>query len=359
MQKNIKISEDNRGFSLLELIVTVVILAIVTAPFLSSFVTASNTNVKSKRIQEANELSQYVIEQCKAMSLDKIENEYGTATSWNKDTAQSIDDADSSYDKSTIKYKWTIDGANLPTGYSDNYTADVEIKPIKAIINSNEAIPVVDDVNKKSCTVLKDKINKCNLMPAYSGSKKHLTVTLSKDTDPAVVKKYKVNYKVRYTDLSGATELVSYEETFAYEYIPDVYLLYATMNSQDTIAIVNDIPEADFISAGKQVNVYIMEQDWSSSHQMSVENVKFKEDSGEIGLNLLMYGDDSIKLKNTVIYTNITYSSSGSTIIKDKDDTVNNTLKNVKIDTLYDISVKINYAGKEVSTIKATKVKMQ
>ena len=50
MQYNGKISEDNRGFSLLELIVTVVILALVTAPFLSSFVTASDTNVKAKRI---------------------------------------------------------------------------------------------------------------------------------------------------------------------------------------------------------------------------------------------------------------------------------------------------------------------
>lgn len=359
MQKNIKISEDNRGFSLLELIVTVVILAIVTAPFLSSFVTASNTNVKSKRIQEANELSQYVIEQCKAMSLDKIESEYGVLSSWNKDGTGAIDGTEKNYNKLTTKYEWTIDNTKLPAGYSDKYTADVVVKPVKAIINSNEAMPVIDNVNKKNCTVLKDKINKCNLMSAYAGTVKHLVVTISYDS--TVAKKYKVNYEVKYTDLSGLIEYTKYSETFSYEKVPDIYLLYATMSSKDTITVINEIPQIEIVGEGKSVNVYLMEQDCGSSHNLSVENISFQEDvvASKIGLNELMYGDDSIKLDKTIIYTNVTYSSAALTDIKDKDDTVNNTIKSVKIDTLYDIDVRINYSGKEVSTFKATKIKMK
>ena len=44
MKFNKKLNGDNRGFTLIELIVTVVILALVTAPFLSSFVSAGKTN---------------------------------------------------------------------------------------------------------------------------------------------------------------------------------------------------------------------------------------------------------------------------------------------------------------------------
>ena len=60
MFANEKENSNDKGFTLIEVIITVIILALVTAPFLSSFVSASKTNMKSKRVQEANELSQSV-----------------------------------------------------------------------------------------------------------------------------------------------------------------------------------------------------------------------------------------------------------------------------------------------------------
>lgn len=357
MQKNIKISEDNRGFSLLELIVTVVILAIVTAPFLSSFVTASNTNVKSKRIQEANELSQYVIEQCKAMSLVKIENQYGTATDWDKDEDYKIG-TDNNYNKLATKYEWTIDSANLPEGYSDKYTADVLIQPVKTIINSNEAIPEIDNLNKKSCAVLKKKINGYD--NAYSASAtclKDLVVEFTyDDTNPSITKKYKITYTLKYID--GGSEVGTYSETFSYEYLPSLYILYAPINNNDRIRIVNNIPETAYPS-GEKVNVYLMEQNCGIG-DIEPSDVTFEEViTGTGTLESLMYdGSASNKLDRTVIYTNIK-SSVGTPVFYDKDDTVNDTVKTLKIDTLYDIEVVIKYDGKEVSSFKTTKVDLK
>ncbi|MBQ3545042.1 MAG: type II secretion system protein [Lachnospiraceae bacterium] len=345
-----KINKDNRGFSLLELIVTVVILAIVTAPFLSSFVTASNTNVKSKRIQEANELSQYVIEQCKAMSLDKIENEYSAT----KDANYKIDSGSSVYDKVSTKYTWTIDNTELPSGYSDNYSADVEIVPIKAIINSNEAIPEIDDVNKKGCTVLKEKINKFDA--SYSslvGGSKKLAIEISYDSTIGVTKPYSVKYQLDYMDFGNVVQ-GTHTETFSYTNIPSVYLLYAPMSVNDRIEVVNNIPNDKF-SSGEKVNVYIMKQKCFIG-DLDINKISFSELSSSYTLNSLIYGSDSAKLNNTIIYTNIKDTTG---LYNDKGDTVNDTIKTIKIDTLYDIDVTIKYSGKEVSKFRATKIEMK
>ena len=95
-----KMNENNEGFTLLEVLLTVVILALVTAPFLSSFVTASKANLKSKRIQEANELGEYIIEQFKATSVDQLVTTYKLT-------------ADGTYIIDIVRNKWKNDDPRL------------------------------------------------------------------------------------------------------------------------------------------------------------------------------------------------------------------------------------------------------
>lgn len=58
--------KNNKGFSLLELLVAVAVLAIIVIPLLHSFVTAAKTNAKAKKIMEATTAGQNVIEEVKS-----------------------------------------------------------------------------------------------------------------------------------------------------------------------------------------------------------------------------------------------------------------------------------------------------
>ena len=355
MQYNGKISEDNRGFSLLELIVTVVILALVTAPFLSSFVTASDTNVKAKRIQEANELGQYVIEECKAMSFDKISTMY-TVSSGTK-TLGDISETDyNEYNENSTYYEWEIKGTDLPSGYSEKYTADVKITPVKSVVNSDEAIPLIDNINKKRCAVLRDKIYKYDSVYAPI-SRKELTVNIGCTINATTGdKKYIVQYFLQYYD--GATLKGTIGEKFEYNEIPDIYILYTPKSSEDKIKINNNINISDL--SGSKINLYLMEQECTTS-PLNAINIVFNEIGhlySDINLHNLMNNNSAAgagyALKNTVIYTNVDVSS--ITDITDRDNTANINMKTVKIDTLYNIDVLIKYSGKEISKFSSTKL---
>ncbi len=64
--------EKNKGFTLVELIVSIVMLAIITVPLLSYFLSAAAYNARAKTTQEAVALSQSIIEKCKDKSIEDI-----------------------------------------------------------------------------------------------------------------------------------------------------------------------------------------------------------------------------------------------------------------------------------------------
>ena len=66
---------NNKGFSLVELLIATVILAIIVAPLLHSFVTAANTTVKSRQIGDATLVSENIAETIEATSLTQLFNE--------------------------------------------------------------------------------------------------------------------------------------------------------------------------------------------------------------------------------------------------------------------------------------------
>lgn len=363
MHLNKKFSEDNRGFTLLELVVTVVILALVVAPFLSSFVTASKTNVKSKRIQEANELSQYIIEQFKATSVDELKNVYRLT----EDSSYRIDGtAGSGYGKTTKRYMGTVSSnitdAALPAGFSDNYKAEITMTPTKTIVNSDEAIPVIDRLDKEYCAVFAQNIYKYD--SSYPSAIKR-GVEVNIDYEPSVLdpnRVYKVTLSVEYFDISNGS-LGTRTAVWYFQTVPSVYILYKPLSTSgtDTIKIKNNLVGTQLISPGatdeSRVNVYIVNQKSSSLLQPvtppSADNVTIveKEASGAENsyvLNDLVDVTRTDTLEHTILYTNI---ASGD----DKNDTVNGTVQMIKIDTVYQIDVAISYAGKEISEFTATK----
>lgn len=63
---------DNRGFTLVELIVAIVILAIVFIPLLHTFVTSAQTELKSRLKNDATMLAQSTIENIQATDMDAL-----------------------------------------------------------------------------------------------------------------------------------------------------------------------------------------------------------------------------------------------------------------------------------------------
>lgn len=69
-RKQRKRKVNNAGFSLVELLVSMVILAIIVVPLLNSFLTAARTNAKAKRVLEATTAGQNLVERIKAQSVE-------------------------------------------------------------------------------------------------------------------------------------------------------------------------------------------------------------------------------------------------------------------------------------------------
>lgn len=350
-----KLSENNRGFTLLELIVTVVILALVTAPFLSSFASASKTNVKSKRIQEANELSQYIIEQFKASSMTQLISDYGLTAEY-----------DGSSTNELKQYSADITGTNLTSltssAFSGKYNAKITMKPSSSNVNG-DVTPIIDKLDKDTCAVFAQNIYSYDSTYAGSGAvKRDITVDISYVPANAP-KPYTVTLTVTYrTAMEGlvAQKTVS---SLTFEKIPAVYIIYTpfytnngvgiSSSINDKIVIDNNLSENNYEqdSNGEilnRVKSYIIQQK-SLGGYVSQTNVKINENNffpaNNTTIEQLVLGSTS--LLGTTIYTNI-----GTGTTQD----INGIVRLDKVNSLYDLEVEISYAGEHISTFNATKI---
>ncbi len=67
---------DNGGFSLLELIISILILALLLPPLLNHFMAAMRINAEAKQVQNQNILAQSLMEEMKGKSIEEISREY-------------------------------------------------------------------------------------------------------------------------------------------------------------------------------------------------------------------------------------------------------------------------------------------
>ena len=71
---------NNKGLTLVELIVSVAILSIIVLPLLSSFVQATRTNVRAKNKQHAMETAQNILEGLQNTSIEDVACQFSDFT---------------------------------------------------------------------------------------------------------------------------------------------------------------------------------------------------------------------------------------------------------------------------------------
>ncbi len=129
------IVKNNKGFSLVELLVSMAILAIVIGPILSNFVTAARVNAKARRVQNETNLMQSIAEDVKFKSILDI------ATIYNDNTI--VDGDKTTYTKKIMK-----DGKHI---YDARLTFDKGVykgvSPDPWIYNDFK-MPIISDVNE-------------------------------------------------------------------------------------------------------------------------------------------------------------------------------------------------------------------
>jgi prepilin-type N-terminal cleavage/methylation domain-containing protein len=78
--KKMKYKPNDKGFSLVEVIVSITLLAIILVPLLNYFVSSAKYSSKAKTNQKAVVLAQSILEQCKDKSIDEIALSFHTDT---------------------------------------------------------------------------------------------------------------------------------------------------------------------------------------------------------------------------------------------------------------------------------------
>ena len=111
---------NNKGFTLVELLIAITILGIIVGPFMHSFVTASRTNAKAQQIQNATLLATNIMEEVKANSIGDLAFQFNYPK---RDDGSSRFDVMNTY---TSAYELTMKNGSLQnvTKYLENGSAN-------------------------------------------------------------------------------------------------------------------------------------------------------------------------------------------------------------------------------------------
>jgi len=126
-----KIQQNNAGFSLLEVLVAIIILAVVSIPLLYGFVTSAKTNGEAKILMRATESAENMMEIFELQTMEELGIRY-SASSMNTVSV----DADGKYEF-TIKNTGDFPIA-MPDGYYMTVSADPTMYPNANSLNLSD-----------------------------------------------------------------------------------------------------------------------------------------------------------------------------------------------------------------------------
>lgn len=138
-----KLQHNNKGMSLIEILVTLAIISLIAAPLINSFLTAMRTNEEARLIQNATSVGQDVAEQFKVFEVEDMYAKYTNADD-ESNKGITVTEEDGVYKFAGI----TREGAN-----GEDFVVDITLNPA---------------VYSGGTGAVKDQVNNVE-MPAFSG----------------------------------------------------------------------------------------------------------------------------------------------------------------------------------------------
>ncbi len=352
---------DDKGLTLIELIITVCIIAMITAPFLNSFVNASHTNARAAKRQKASTWCQYFLEECKVSTLEELKNKYLINYQDYKDASGkrekividlSNDDMPSDAKIQGLEATITLS----PKEYTKEGSATQD--PSGNTVYNNYAglvndvmIPSMSDVDaNKDAVLVKEFYQLDSEYNASQGAgdniRRDCVITLKYD---GIKKQYIVSAEITYHDVTGAAGSKTYSSDAVYkksftdditkEDVPNIYLCYPAASVSDKITVVNELDDED------KFDVYLVIQ--SEFHQLQSISTQLSFLHKPNGGSALASGH-SCGMKTHVWNDNKCYinGSDATSILSGRADTV---------DSLFNVTVSIKRDGTEIAAMQSGK----
>ena len=388
--------ENNKGFTLIELIISVAILAIVAAPFLNAFVIAGKSNLNSSIKQKTTDYGESTMEKFKATTFDALTK---TGEGADEGEFEKIDKGLINtyagqnyyyYDSANKEYVFNLNAQKLTGRSGSGYTAQVKMKPVTynapdmADIDGKNSAILVSEVYKNDKTALNELYDYISLVNDADKSNEFKSTNVAENIDNAIREKtVRSTYiYVTYDAADGTTPFKlsvstiyeckygsgiarkNYDDVYSCEFedVPDILLFYtlykynsSVTSKNDMIYVDNQIPDNIIAASGKKCNVYISNQTVAVQNQKKLKYVPNSTDS-----NIMFQkggANNSVTLNATTgVYENSNTNAFMANGIYDYTN-VNpiNSLVGVKEEvSLYEITVDIMYEGNVKYTLVST-----
>ena len=241
--------KDNRGLTLVELMVGVMILAIVVVPLLHTFITSANTQRKSELYQNATDEAQNLIETIEAANIEEYIRDNGAVEGTDATTGKKT---------YTIKRDGVSNGSSLfdviitlNENTIANTTSVAFANPMDAIIDMNSA----DQAALSTLSFQLDGLTNISPEPTLKSMKRTISITATKGNESYTLNTV-FSYAGRFSgtdenDKSATLDFNHSIESSADVKIASSFSLYvffhAFYSNSDTISIKNiEYTKSDF-----------------------------------------------------------------------------------------------------------------
>lgn len=255
-----KEKEKNKGFSLVELLVCVTILAIISIPLLNSFLVADRTNEKAKTIQRTTTLAQNIMETVKSQSLSKLRTIFASSNlaKLNLSVPYDITNSYTTVQEDPIngKYEYCIKRVKEGNKEYDVYiTLDAALyKNAMGSVQNNYQMPSITNLQGSKIAVI-DPDGYSATWNSYvdAGGNTIYTKDTSSNMDNAI-STYFYNLHLAYIDYLTMQKEVSSDDTYI---VPNPYTLEQIMNyiTKETTVVATNGTNLDGSTDTSVVNI--------------------------------------------------------------------------------------------------------
>ncbi|MCM1307657.1 MAG: prepilin-type N-terminal cleavage/methylation domain-containing protein [Butyrivibrio sp.] len=291
-------TQNSKGFSLVEILVTIMIIAIVSIPIIRSFVVTANVNHKARRLQNATDVAQNISEYFAARPMSELLADFGQdpgCLSPDKSmyVFRNIKNGDKDYYEGAEGEKFYVSVVMDSQGY-ESY----EVPELKNLFGSG-GVSCFKEISMYDQAALNYLIEKYHYPDDSTAQSLGLKKTTDIYVDTCIDGSYKYSVEVKYTDSAGnpsyETGRIKLEEVksgsadVATERFPNLYIMYqpygvygngvyskfvddvVNINFTQTYEDGSDVPSTD--GSALMTNIYLVQQEARFQDNASKEPV--------------------------------------------------------------------------------------